>query len=79
MAFHNYRKLKQPIRVRANAKFCQKYARQFLVSGRYNFINLIYIREKGSRSYIYCKKDRYSYIPIEFLGISQEFRKLISY
>jgi hypothetical protein len=66
MAFYDFRKLKQPIRVRGSVKFCQRYTRQLLVSGRYNFMNLIYIREKGSRFCIYCKKDRHSYIFIEF-------------
>jgi hypothetical protein len=79
MVSYDYRKLKQPTRVRANAKFYQKYARQFLVSGRYDFMNLICIRKKGNRSYIYCKKNRYSCISIRFSGIFQEFRKLISY
>jgi hypothetical protein len=79
IVFYNFRKLKQLTRVRANAKFCQKCARQLLVSGRYSFMNLTCIREKENRSYIYYKKNRYPYISIKFSGISQEFRKLISY
>jgi hypothetical protein len=79
MTSYDYRKLKQPTRVRVSAKFYQKYARQLLVSGRYSFMNLIYIREKESRSYTYYKKDRHSYISVRFSEISQEFRKLISY
>jgi hypothetical protein len=47
------------------------------VSGRYNFINLIYIRKEKSLSYIYCKKGRHPYIFIDFSEISQKFRKLI--
>jgi hypothetical protein len=79
IAFHDYRKLKQPTRVRASAKFYHKYDRQLLVSGRYSFIDLICIREEGNRSYIYYKKDRHPYISVRFSGIFQEFRKLISY
>jgi hypothetical protein len=79
MASHDFRKLKQSIRVRGSVKFCQRYARQFLVSGRYNFLNLICIREEGSRSYTYYKKGRLLYISVGFSWISQEFRKLISY
>jgi hypothetical protein len=70
IAFHNFRKLKQPTRVRISAKFYQKYARQLLVSGRYNFMDLTYIREEGNRSYIYYKKDRHPYILLEFSKIS---------
>jgi hypothetical protein len=79
IAFHDYRKLKQPTRVRASAKFYQKYARQLLVSGRYDFMDLICIRKEENRSYIYCKKDRHPYVPIKFSEVFQEFRKLISY
>jgi hypothetical protein len=76
---HNSRKLKRPIRVRGNDKFYQKYARQLLISGHYNIIDLIYSREKRSRFYNYCKKDCHPYIPINFSEVSQEFRKLILY
>jgi hypothetical protein len=66
MTFHNFRKLKQLIRVRENAKFYQKYIHQLLISGRYNFMKLIYIRKEGSRFYIYYKKDRHPYISVRF-------------
>jgi hypothetical protein len=67
------------IRVRENNKFYQKCIRQLLIFGRYNIIDLIYIRKKKSRSCICYKKGRYLYISVNFLRVSQEFRKLILY
>jgi hypothetical protein len=76
---HDFRKLKRPIRVKEDNKICQKYARQLLISGHNNTINLTYSREERSRFYTYYKKDRHPYISIDFSGILQEFRKLILY
>jgi hypothetical protein len=76
---HNSHKLKRPIRVRGGDKFYQRYVRQLLISGRYNIIDLTYIREERNRSCIYYKKGRHFCVFIDFSRVSQEFRKLILY